>query len=437
LAGGILVSGASLSHRALLYAPAAALLLGLAAGVVALAPRAFARAYGAHTRSEPFVWASMLVALALAIGAAHVPATLGGAGVIAFPGRSALAVITFADVLVPALFLFLVLVMGRGLDPRAPRDLSRRAVGFFLTITSIGVAQVVLGWPIATLAGLIVIPLIALRSPVEMARLARARVTPAGDDDPAFDLAVLRADVQTACDTRRKLQEQFVGGAITQTDRDTKLADLTRFIDESRAHLCEHDQNDLLSSLFTSHPFAHPLASARSGAVAGAVLGTIIVAIGLPGVIAQNSSAPLLLLEVLAVIVVTILRYAIAAAAFVLFLPYFRGTTATTKGVMFALALIVASIIPFSLHMTVREAFLTAAPAVFFFPLIGAIFDALALRRHAEVLSLPQIFGLAGLGNFAAIGTVFASAIVSAATGELQHAASTMLSAALKIPPPR
>jgi hypothetical protein len=434
LFGSFFVSNIDFAGRALFVAPAFALALALIAAGIVLAPRALARATGAGTTLEPAVWAGTMGAVALAIGASQLVAKVLPQYVIAYPGQSATSLIAIAASVVPGLFGFIAFILGRGLDPRAPRNVAPWAVTVLLTLSSIGVT-LDLGVPLATFAGLLFIPLIALRSSGEIRRLGKARVVANGpDDDPSFDLAVLRADVASACSTLRKLQENFVTGTISRSDHDAKAADLQNFIDDSRRQLSERDKDDLLSSLFTSFPFARPLAAARSGAICGAVVGLIVVLLGLPGVINQYQSSPMLFVGILAVVVSTVLRYALSAAVFILFLPFLRGNTGTTKGFIFAATLALATVPAFSLYMPVEQALLGAAPIVLFYPLVGAIFDALALRKHSESLSVAQIFGLAGLGNFAAIATVFVSAIGSAVTGELHRVATSLVDAALKIP---
>jgi hypothetical protein len=429
-AGSILVSTVFSALSTLVaFAVASAILL------LALRPKTLASYALAGMRWAPLAAAAIVAFVVIAAAVCRIVLPVVGRP---FASTNAVAASFGAGADVVGLAMpivgLLALVCGFGLSLGSPRRMHWWTIVLLIAVWCIGLNDTVLTVPLPALLALLTVPLIALRPAAECAVIANAKMVAAGDRDALFELALRRTDVDAAQQTVRRLQDKYLSADLTGDQLAAQCAELERF---SRFHLDELKKNDpdgIVSSLFTSFPMVAPLAAARQAGIVGAVIGAITVAVGFADLVRSSLTASQPLLQLGETVAQAVARSAVAAFVFVLFLPYFRGSAATAKGLLLGIAALLAAL-PSLLSTDVpQQAIVDAATGALFFPIVGAVFDVMALRRHATELSLARIFGLAGLGNFAAIGTVLASAIITAVTGQLQHVAGSLVSGALHTP---
>jgi hypothetical protein len=169
-----------------------------------------------------------------------------------------------------------------------------------------------------------------------------------------------------------------------------------------------------------------PWKNGVAAAKAGAVLALLLLAIAAPH-LADQSSIPLF--TGLASIAAVLSTRVAGAFLFGYFFAYVRGTMGVTKALAFSAAAIVASLPVWLLVGSRTDVALQAVSWVLFFGLIGAWFDAHGWKTVVKKATFPEVFALAGLGNFAALGTFGLTALGTLVTGQLQKIFPLLLKA--------
>jgi hypothetical protein len=417
--------------------PVASFIASAIVTIVFLAPRLFVRA--ALHRSQTAVWSGALVAF-FVLCAAFVHRDLvvdRSHGEFPVPMSNAVSATIGAGEAASWLALplvgLLLFVFARGLDARSPRTMSYAAIVATLALWCVGLNSTFLSVPVPALLAFVTIPLIALRPRRETEELCEQHLKDPPTQDELFLDAELQSDIAAARRTQRRLRDDFTGGTITRADYEAKNADLQSFIDEKASGDPVHAANSLRGSMFTSFPLAEPLRAARRAGVIGVVIGAVFLLLGFDQIRTILSETAVPGIKFVGLVGSTLVGSAVAAFAFVLLLPYFRGSMATTKGILLGIAALVATLPVTLMSPDPKRAVIDAASTLLFFPVVGAIFDVSALAHYANRMSLPRLLSFAGLGSFATVGTVFATAIVTALTGQLKDVTGQLVKSAIPI----
>jgi hypothetical protein len=473
-------------------APIVYFLVAAPIALIGLAPRRLILAARLKATTARYVWALGVIVLIVSVtirhGAPIDPSRLSLFLPYPQPAEAGFEVVDGLLVLLFQAFGVLAFLCGGGLDRDAPQSLPRAGIVALLAMWSVGFDLEAGGVPVAALLSLVTIPLVALRPARECQAIAAACGARSGD--VLVKESFLRSDIETGLRSMRRLEESFLGGELALDDYENRVAELARvirrkhrqlgngirdliridIIEAERAlaeleeaagpsgagslqsELARRELHELIAArrreletagskaladiptLFHSMPLGWPIRIARQGAAAGALLAAIAVLAGLDTVFGSLTQFALPGYLSIAVILHALARGAVAAFVFVLFLPYFRGTLATVKGLVFSAAIVAAAAPVLVLFEAPADARASLLVAVLFFPLVGVTIDAATIVRHLESLSLNRVFGFAQLGGFAAIGTVVAGSIASALTGELGRAATTLVASNLHLP---
>jgi hypothetical protein len=347
-----------------------------------------------------------------------------------YPMTAAAQATTVATWLAFPLVGVLVFVCAGGLSRRAPRALSYAAIVSALSIWCIGPNLSFLSIPVAALLALITIPFIALRPHRDVADLAAQDASSIPTQAQMFADAEIRADVAQAARTQRRLRDDFVGGTITREEYDAKNTGLQHFINENGSSETI-DANRLRGSMFAAFPLAEPFRAATRASIIGVAFGLIWLALGFDQLRSVVSGTQIPAVALAGYALGGLLANAVAAFVFVLFLPFFRSSMATTKGLLLGAA-VLAAMLPIELIAeNPKTAVLESAMMLLFFPVVGAVFDISVLVHYASRMSFSRLLSFAGFGSFATIGTVLATAVVTAVTGQLKDVTGQLINGAM------
>jgi hypothetical protein len=238
------------------------------------------------------------------------------------------------------------------------------------------------------------------------------------------DFATMR-DLEQLDDTLARLHDRLLSGDLKPDD----FASYQKRLEADRVDLKAALQfPDAVRSPDIAFSFGVDVDPWRNGiaaAKAGAVLALVLFAFGAP-VLIDRSTVPLFT-AFTSIVEVFASRIA-GAFLFGYFFAYVRGTMGVTKALAFTTAAVAASL-PVWVLVDSRENILSGVVSLlFFYGLIGAWFDVHGWKTVGRT-NLREVFTLAGLGNFAALGTLGVTALAAVVTGQIQQIFQVLLKA--------
>ncbi|MBD5633180.1 MAG: hypothetical protein IAI49_01775 [Candidatus Eremiobacteraeota bacterium] len=254
-----------------------------------------------------------------------------------------------------------------------------------------------------------------------------------GRYEALFDEGLRRVDLERANRALRQAEDNIYS-PDSDPDRDkARIAALKARIEElAPGNLAELDAESLA---FGGPMLGSPARGARAGFATGAIAGAVLLAFNSGDVRGDLNDAAVPAITLLSVLAQTVGTQALAGATFAVLLQRIRGRTALVKSVLVVSATTLATA-PATLALNGLTYTLTHALAqVLVLGAVGAVADGWVLRKVTRPwFSTARLFGLAGLGAYAASSAILIGSVGAAATGALSDVVTQAVKRAAAAP---
>ncbi len=332
----------------------------------------------------------------------------------------------FAKNLAPVLFALSILIPGLFAGQARAWKGREWQLALFLTIMCVGNYYFFFGLPIGLAFSFIAIRFLAIRTDqmekVDKAVAARESEEIECDDIKAF-LDIRRAGIAEAT-----AKDAFFSGQISKEEYVERKAAFQECSEGLRSGLGTKADYEELVLGYEFGPGRSVLENGRIGAAFGLLLGLAVTLAHLQSFLRTFSDGHMVLFDSLAAFALSVLHSVPGGFALGFMLAYLRGNTASTKGVVLALALCVG-LIPYDFfQFSSQEALSESLRLLLLFGLIGLAMDAWTAVRLSRTLSLRELLGVTGFVNVTATAAIVASILISLAT----DASQSLLNVALQ-----
>jgi hypothetical protein len=233
-----------------------------------------------------------------------------------------------------------------------------------------------------------------------------------------FEEGLRRVDLDRARRALRRIDEN-VYSPDSDPERDKARSQALQARIESLTQTSLGDL-DGAALAFGGPMLGSPAHAARAGFAVGGLAGLGLVLLNASSVARTLASSPVPALTVSATLAETIASQALAGATFAFLVHRLRGRTSLVKAVLVVAAMTVATAPATLLVGDLRLLMTRALAQIVILGAVGAVADGWVLRRVTQPwFSTARLFGLAGLGAYAAAGAILIGSIGSAATGAL------------------
>jgi len=332
----------------------------------------------------------------------------------------------FAKNLAPLLFALSILIPG--LFAGQPQAWKGREwqLALFLTIMCVGNSYFFFGLPIGLAFSFIAIRFLAIRTD-QMEKVDRAV---AGRESEEIECKDVKAflDIRRAGIAEATAKDAFFSGQISKEEYTKRKAAFEECGKGLRTGLGTKADYEELVLGYEFGPGRSMLENGMIGAAFGLLVGLAVTLAHLQSFLRTFSEGHMVFFDSLAAFALSVLHSVPGGFALGFMLAYLRGNTASTKGVVLALALCVG-LIPYDfVQYSSQEALSESLRLVLLFGLIGLAMDAWTAVRLSRTLSLRELLGVTGFVNVTATAAIVASIVISLAT----DASQSLLNVALQ-----